>query len=111
MMKMTERCERYEEMFLLVQQFIELGFQFETYDERNLFSVCCSNQIGSLRCSWRIINSIASKNNERKKIVEEYKQKIERETLEFIDNLTDLLEIKIIPNTKKENRVFFMKMK
>ncbi|CAH8496160.1 unnamed protein product [Heterobilharzia americana] len=59
--KICEQAERYDEM---VKAMIEVAKMSEgelTVEERNLLSVAFKNVIGARRSSWRILNSIESK--------------------------------------------------
>ncbi len=50
-------------------------------DERNFLSVAYKNVVGTRRSAWRVISSleIKEKNDEKKELIKEYKEKIQKE--------------------------------
>ena len=83
-------------------------------EERNLLSVAFKNVIGSRRASWRIVNSIEQKEEEKGggvDLIRAYRQEIERELQGICGNVFQLLEDHLIPAASSaESRVFYHKM-
>jgi 14-3-3 protein epsilon len=110
--KLAEQAERFDEMVdhmkAVAQQPQELSVE-----ERNLLSVAYKNVIGSRRASWRVISSIEQKGEqERLPLIREYKAKIEDELLEICNDILNIIETELIPNsTSEEGKVFYFKMK
>jgi len=134
--KLAEQAERYEDMSNNMKAVAQIG-QILSQEERNLLSVAYKNVVGARRSSWRVIESIGNKTDEKdtqkKEIVKEYKEKIEKELedtcLEVLSLLDDHLlknidaEIKkgkdaeagtdahTDVNTAVESKIFYLKMK
>lgn len=89
-------------------------------EERNLLSVAYKNVIGARRAAWRIVSSLEGKADKEGKgdpsketITKDYKTKIEDELNKICDEIIDLLEKTLIPNSVSEDgesKVFFYKM-
>lgn len=119
--KLSEQAERYEEMMKYMKQCATSGSDLSV-EERNLLSVAYKNVIGSRRASWRIVQTIADKengvDNERYEYVEEYKKRIESELEEVCDEILNVLQDNLIFNAQNsqdpganEAKVFYRKMK
>jgi 14-3-3 protein epsilon len=82
-------------------------------EERNLLSVAYKNVIGARRASWRVISSIEQKGEQdRLPLIREYKAKIEDELSEICNDILNIIETELIPNsTSEEGKVFYYKMK
>ncbi len=80
-------------------------------------SVAYKNVVGTRRAAWRVLSSIQKKENnkgdaEKVQKVKNYKHKIEVELTEICQDILDLLEEHLIPNSQSdEAKVFFNKMK
>lgn len=87
-----------------------------TVDERNLLSVAYKNVVGTRRASWRIISSIEQKEESKgtdKHVptIKEYRQKIETELEKVCQDVLDVLDESLIPNSATgESKVFYHKM-
>ena len=96
-----------------------------TQEERNLLSVAFKNIIGARRASWRIVSNLEfgkrSDDNEKNTIATEYRGKIEKELQKICNDILDLLDQHLIPNStvdgesssnneQKEAKVFYYKM-
>ena len=82
-------------------------------EERNLLSVAYKNVIGAKRAAWRIVSSLearAEKEDKDKAIIYKYKVQIEKELNDICEQIILLLDETLIPNSKEEPRVFFLKM-
>merc|ERR1712050_537173 len=86
-------------------------------EERNLLSVAYKNAVGSRRAAWRIITSVAQKeeskgNAEQTKFANEYVKKIEAELQKICDTILGLLDKTLINKAgNDESKVFYQKMK
>ena len=87
-------------------------------EERNLLSVAFKNVIGARRASWRIMSSLEQKEEtkggeaQKRDQMKEYRTKIEEELKEICQNVLDILDKNLIPqSTSGESKVFYYKMK
>jgi len=114
--KLAEQAERYDEMVDSIKHLAFLHTEL-TSEERNLLSVAYKNLIGSRRAAWRIISSIAqkeqSKENEHNlQLIIPYLSKIEREIISIISDILEILTTHLIPfASTSESRIFYYKMK
>lgn len=120
--KLAEEAERYDDMVSYVTNFAkELGAKMDV-EQRNLLSVAYKNVVGAKRASWRVLSSMESSQStgaEQVKLVQEYKQKVEKELVDTCNELLKLLDDHVLqkpqdPNSLdkdgKEALVFFYKM-
>ncbi|KAL9980050.1 hypothetical protein ACROYT_G008589 [Oculina patagonica] len=117
MAKLAEQAERYEEMAEFMKKVAEEGSDLSS-EERNLLSVAYKNVIGARRAAWRIVSSLEQKEVDKDEsklaIIRDYKHKIENELNTICDEIIDLLDKTLIPNSNSEtgeSKVFFYKMK
>merc|ERR1740127_321665 len=88
-----------------------------TVEERNLLSVAYKNAVGSRRAAWRIISSVAQKENSKgnptqEGYAEEYKKKVESELDKICNTILGALDNNLIKNASTdESKVFYHKMK
>merc|ERR1712203_1289508 len=114
--KLAEQAERYDEMADFMEKGGKVGDDL-TVEERNLLSVAYKNAVGSRRAAWRIITSVAQKeeskeNHEQTKYAKEYVKKIEAELQKICDTILGLLgNVLIAKATNDESKVFYQKMK
>ncbi|XP_029929014.1 14-3-3 protein zeta/delta [Myripristis murdjan] len=112
--KLAEQAERYDEMAAAMKTLTEQGAQL-TNEERNLLSVAYKNVVGARRSSWRVVSSIEQKTDgceKKQALVKGYREKIEKELKEICNDVLNLLDTYLIPNTTSpESKVFYMKMK
>lgn len=115
--KLAEQAERYDDMAKWMKEAVQRGEKLDN-DERNLLSVAYKNVVGSKRSSWRVLNSIASRDGEgAKTTVLEYRKKIEDELVEICTDVVGLLDEHLIKGASdsdaKQNpdEVFYLKMK
>lgn len=110
--KLAEQAERFDEM---VNDMKEVASQKQelTVEERNLLSVAYKNVIGSRRASWRVVTSIEQKGDaDKMSIIKDYKVKIENELCDICNDILNIIEESLIPNsTSDEAKVFYYKMK
>lgn len=83
-------------------------------EERNMLSVAYKNVIGARRAAWRIFSGLEQKhddNAKNKKLVSDYKEKIEKEIEEISKGILELLDKHLIKHAETdESKVFFYKM-
>nr|XP_046267979.1 14-3-3-like protein [Scatophagus argus] len=113
--KLAEQAERYDDMADTMKEVTEMGQEL-TNEERNLLSVAYKNVVGARRSAWRVMSSIAMKteagNEKKQKMVKEYREQVEKELEDICENVLQLLDNHLIPNsTNSESKVFYLKMK
>ena len=90
-------------------------------EERNLLSVAYKNVVGARRASWRILDSIEKKeeeksdrtdtNAERVKFISKYRVEIEKELAKICEELQKLISNDLLPSAKTvESKAFYLKM-
>ena len=95
-----------------VAELVDSGLSQE---ERNLLSVAYKNVIGSRRAAWRILSSLENKEDAKtekyKEHVIDYRKKVEKELNDICNEILELLDKFLIPNSgDDEATVFFHKM-
>ena len=110
--KLAEQAERFEEMVSYMKELAKQPQEL-TVEERNLLSVAYKNVIGSRRASWRVVTSIEQNGDaERLEIIKDFKAKIEAELIDICNDILEIIEGSLIPNsTSEEAKVFYYKMK
>lgn len=110
--KLAEQAERFDEMVTDMKDVAKQPQEL-TVEERNLLSVAYKNVIGSRRASWRVITSIEQKGDaDKMSIIKDYKSKIETELVDICDDILNIIEESLIPNSSSEEaKVFYYKMK
>ncbi|CAL8286927.1 unnamed protein product [Merluccius merluccius] len=114
--KLSEQAERYDDMAAAMKLLTEQNGDTQlTSEERNLLSVAYKNVVGARRSSWRVLSSIEQKSEaseKRQAISKVYRQKIEKELKDICQDVLQLLDKFLIPNSdQEESKVFYMKMK
>jgi len=114
MAKLAEQAERYAEMKDYMSKVVKEKKRLDT-EERNLLSVAYKNVVGALRASWRVLNSIRSKekNEHTLQKVGDYTRKVESELTEVCEEVLDMLTKILLANKAIDSaeRVFYCKMK
>lgn len=83
--KLAEQSERYDDMAEMMKEVTEQG-QDLSNEERNLLSVAYKNVVGARRSAWRVLSSLASKNDANSteyQRVTDYRTKVEQELEEI----------------------------
>ncbi|KAM6108661.1 LOW QUALITY PROTEIN: 14-3-3 protein sigma [Pterocles gutturalis] len=109
--KLAEQAERYEDMADFMKAVVEHGDELSN-EERNLLSVAYKNG-GCQRSAWRVISSIEHKTEEgddKAQLVNEYREKVERELNGVCKNVLALLD-KYLIKKASDSEVFYLKMK
>ena len=80
--RLSEQCERYDEMVDYATEFAKAGKEELSLEERNILSVAFKNVVGTRRAAWRVLSSIEKKENNKGNTnnvekVKHYKQIIE----------------------------------
>ena len=120
MAKVCEQTERFQDMLKYMKQILEFGEDLSVED-RNLLSVAYKNSVGSLRTSWRILDTLEKKENAKSstpetekhlQLIKDFKKKVEVELDSICNEIIDLLGKKLIPNSSEfTSKVFYLKMK
>jgi len=84
-------------------------------EERNLLSVAYKNVVGARRASWRVLATIANKENENKSqldLTQMYKKTVEKELTDICNDVLSLLGDVLLKNStiSPEEKVFYFKM-
>jgi hypothetical protein len=84
-------------------------------EERNLLSVAYKNVVGARRASWRVLSTIAMKENENKSqldLTQMYKKRVEKELTDICNDVLSLLGDVLLKNStiSPEEKVFYFKM-
>ena len=114
--KLYERAERFPDMVKSINKFVELDPKLSK-DERNLLSAGYKNIISDKRSSWRLLNNMERKEEEKKNTlqvanIKEIKDKIEKELNKICDDIQSVIDKYLIPNASDaENKVFYLKLK
>ena len=115
MAKSAEQAERYDEMVVEMNMIVKMGSDLSV-EERNLLSVAYKNVIGQRRASWRILSSIEQKesnkgNDNKATAAHNYKSKIETELKTISNEIIDLINTHLLPNSNEQNKYFYYRMK
>ena len=98
-------------------QFAKSGSQELSLEERNILAVAFKNVVGTRRAAWRVLSSIQKKENikgnaDNVQKVKNYKSQIENELTSICQDILDLVDDVLLPNSQSdEAKVFFNKMK
>ena len=80
-------------------------------EERNLLSVAYKNVIGARRAAWRIVSSLEHKSDKNQEVIKQYRKRIEKEVDDICQEILQVLDDHLIPNSATdESKVFFHKM-
>jgi len=114
--KLAEQAERYDEMADYMVAVAEDGEELSV-EERNLLSVGFKNAAGGRRAAWRIVTSVAQKeqskgNDQNMNFAKEKLSVVESELRSVCDRAISTLDRYCIPRAcSGESKVFFHKMK
>ena len=114
--KLYEKAERFPDMVKSINKYVELDPKL-TKEERNLLSAGYKNIISDKRSSWRLLNNMERKEEEKKNTtqsanIKEIKDKIEKELNEICAEIQSVIDKYLIPNAiDVENKVFYLKLK
>ena len=114
--KLYEKAERFPDMVQSINKFVEMDPKL-TKEERNLLSAGYKNIISDKRSSWRLLNNMERKEEEKKNAVQsanvkEIKDKIEKELNAICAEIQSVIDKYLIPNAVDvENKVFYLKLK
>lgn len=113
--KLYERAERFSEMVKNIISFVKLEPNLSN-EERNILSAGFKNVISGKRASWRLLNSLEKKeekkNSQNLIYLKEIKGKVEDEMRSICDEIQDVLDKFLVPNSKDfETKVFYLKLK
>jgi len=116
--KLSEQAERYEEMQIFMKKAVLNSKPGEglNQEERNLLSVAYKNVVGARRASWRVLDSIARREEsdaKSSKLVAKYLKKVESELTTICKEVLGLLTDNLLASDsiEPEEAVFYYKMK
>ena len=113
--KLYEKAERFPDMVKSINKYVELDPKL-TKEERNLLSAGYKNIISDKRSSWRLLNNLEQKEEEKKNTtqsayIKEIKEKIEKELNSIVDEIQSMIDKYLLPNAiDVENKVFYLKI-
>ncbi|XP_002133540.1 14-3-3 protein epsilon-like isoform X3 [Drosophila pseudoobscura] len=113
--KLADQAKRYADMAEAMKKTVKMGEEL-TVEERHLLSAAFKNQIGKLRSSWRVVNSIQRKeeaagNVENLAAIRTYREQLENELGDVCMSVLDLVQTHLVlEDTDNENKVFYSKM-
>jgi len=111
--KLAEQGERFEDMACAMKMLTECGKDLSN-EERNLLSVAYKNVVGSRRSSWRVMSSIAQKQEGgdiRAEQTNNYRKKVEEELTKICNEVLLLLDKDLIKDgISSEAKIFYYKM-
>ena len=114
--KLYEKAERFPDMVKSINKYVELDPKL-TKEERNLLSAGYKNIISDKRSSWRLLNNLEQKEEEKKNTtqsayIKEIKEKIEKELNSIVEEIQSMIDKYLLPNAiDVENKVFYLKLK
>ena len=94
--KLYEKAERFPDMVKSINKYVELDPKL-TKEERNLLSAGYKNIISDKRSSWRLLNNLEQKEEEKKNTtqsayIKEIKEKIEKELNSIVDEIQSMID-------------------
>jgi 14-3-3 protein epsilon len=108
MAKVSEQCERYDEMLVCLKRVIKLNPKLTT-EEKNLLSVAYKNVVGARRAPWRTLQAFEQK--AKSDAVAQFKARMEAEIGEVCNDIFSVLKGSLIPNADDDDsRVFYYKL-
>lgn len=107
--KFAEQAERYDDMANTMKQLVKEQSVLSN-EERNLLSVAYKNVVGARRSAWRVISSIKQKDHSednKKSVIEEYKDKITKELQDVCNEvLVSLCVMQVNVFSNKASRMY-----
>lgn len=117
--KMSEQCERYDEMLGFVRKFIWMTDSLLTPEEKHVFAAAYKNAVGNRRAEIRVLTVVEQKEQRKGNMNEDYltaiagyKKAVETELTGLCHELISLVDDKLLPMSKSHNNeIYFKKMK
>ena len=114
--KLAEQAERYDDMSEAMKRVTEMKCRSDkrqalSAEERNLLSVAYKNVVGARRSSWRVICALEGKhesNEEKSRMLVEYKLTIEKELNAICDEVLVGLQQSFINELASVFRIYFL---
>ena len=117
MSHVCEKVERFDDMCEYIKRVMSME-QEMSEAEREYMTIAFKEAVNSRRRSWRAICSLERQEEERQSrhinIVRDYRDRIEKEMMHYIEDMVNILEGRLIPNSldvEAETRAYYMKMK
>ena len=115
--KMAQQTERYQDMLDYIGKFIRSEVELNT-EERSIVSAAYKNVVGNKRAELRVLQAIEQKENRKANethvlYINNYRETIEKELKALCDEILNIIDKYLIPNTKSavDSKVFYLKMK
>eukprot|EP00828_Plagiopyla_frontata_P048199 TRINITY_DN9166_c0_g1_i2.p2 TRINITY_DN9166_c0_g1~~TRINITY_DN9166_c0_g1_i2.p2 ORF type:complete len:249 (+),score=32.82 TRINITY_DN9166_c0_g1_i2:163-909(+) len=113
--KMAQQTERYFEMIEYIQKLIPSKTDLSS-EERSIVSAAYKSVVGNKRAELRVLCAIEQKeqrkgNDQHTSYIKNYKATIESELRTFCNEILGILENQLIPNSKPDSKIFYLKMK
>ena len=117
--KMSEQCERYDEMLGFVRKFVNMTETVMTPEEKHVFAAAYKNAVGNRRAEIRVLTVIEQKEQRKGNMddqtlsnIARYRKIIEGELITLCYELIHLIDDKLIQMSKSHNNeIYFKKMK
>ena len=117
LIKLFQRTERYSEMVIAINKYVELNPKLAN-EEKKMLCDGYKNVISNKRNSLRLLGNLNKKEeeggnqNNHKKQIGIIKSKIETELLQIFKEIHSMLDKFLIPNAQdEETKIFYMKIK
>ncbi|VDB96606.1 unnamed protein product [Peniophora sp. CBMAI 1063] len=114
--KVAEEAERWDDSIASLKSIVSMGAQLSS-EERNLVSVAYKNKTGTLRNSWRAVDTLekreaqSSRTSRRLTLIRKARGDIERELERACQDVLNLISAHLLPAASPgEERVFYHKM-
>ena len=113
--KLYEKAQRFEDMVSSINDYIELDPKLSK-EERNILSAGYKNILYDKRENWRFLTNMERKESKKKSkqviYIQEIKTHIEKEIKKIIENVFNLIDKYLLPNSADtESKVFYMRLK
>jgi 14-3-3 protein epsilon len=117
--KMSEQCERYDEMLGFVRKFVSMSDKVLTPEEKHVFAAAYKNAVGNRRAELKVLTVIEQKEQRKTNVKDEvessissYKKTITKELSDLCHELINLIDTKLLQSSKFPlNEIYFKKMR
>lgn len=122
LIKITDQAEQSDAMIALMHELIKRNSTLNN-EERNQLSIAYKNKVGPERTSWRILDSISKRDNQRAsltdaekarqmELLESVKLDVENKLINFCNEIIGFINDKLLKNEKNPKAIiFYLKMK
>jgi 14-3-3 protein epsilon len=117
--KMSEQCERFDEMLGFVRKFVSMSDKVLTPEEKHVFAAAYKNAVGNRRAELKVLTVIEQKEQRNTNVkdgvessITAYKKTITKELSDLCHELIDLIDKKLLQSSKFPlNEIYFKKMR